>query len=123
VRTQGGEWLVRYPRGAGCALKIRDFISQHRDACWNVYTPATRPDFTQEPALVPVPAHEAAFFLLRELKHALLGERRQGSMRPGALLAHIGALLSGVACYRLSPSPQKRRLALVQELLAAGVRP
>ena len=112
------QWLVRYPRREGYTRRMKNLLQQHREACWHAYTLSdAEPDFSKEPTLVPFPTHEAAFFLLRELKHSLIGDERPGSIRPGALLSHIGALLSGVACYRLTPGPRARRLYLVQELL------
>jgi hypothetical protein len=108
-KAGGLEWSIVYPRKEGLTARLRDLLQVHGDACWNAYAVAgARPDFTREPALVPIPAFEAAFFLLRELKHAL-------PERPGALLHHLTGLLAGTACHRLTPGPLDRRLALVRE--------
>jgi len=119
VLQAGSEWLVRYPREAGLAPRIKRILDQNRDGWWNAYALSdARPDFSKEPALVPIPPHEAAFFLLRELKHSLTGNGR--TLRPGALLTHLGGLLAGVACHRLTPGPRERRLALVRGLHGPG---
>jgi len=123
VQAPGGEWpelwRIRYPRSAFRAVKAE--LDRHHGACWNVFSlAAARPDFTREPSLTPIPPMEAAFFLLRELRHSLLDPGLPGAMKPGALLAHLGALLAGTACYRLTPGPLARQLKLVQEVLAGG---
>lgn len=115
-----GLWKVRYPRTRTGAVK--EVLARHREACWKVFAlAANRPDFTQEPTLTPIPASEAAFFLLRELRHTVLDAQAPGIMKPGALLTHLGGLLAEVACYRLTPGPLARRLELVQDVLDGGV--
>ena len=113
-----GDYLrctFRYPRAAGRTRKIKELLHQHRDAIWDVYSqPEGHPDFSKEPVLVAIPAHEAAFFLLQELKHDLGEGQRSRALLPGALLSHLIELLRGVDCYRLSSGPLDRRLALLQ---------
>lgn len=106
-------FLVSYPRLPGQTEQVRDLLARHRNAIWNVYTLQEQgPDFTRAPSLQPLGPIDAAWFLLRELKHAPTA----GAMgsKPGALLAHLGSLLAGVSCFRLGPSPLKPRLGLIQ---------
>lgn len=108
-------WTLRYPRAEGRTRKVKELLHRHREAIWNEFSqPETHPDFSREPILAEMPPHEAAFFLLQELKHDLAEVLRPGAMRPGALLSHLVDLLSGVACYRLRPGPLDRCMALIQ---------
>jgi hypothetical protein len=111
-------WTLRYPRGGGRTRQIKGILHRHREALWNVFSqPRARPDFSQEPVLALIPPHEAAYFLLQELKHDLGEVRRPSAMKPGALLSHLLTMLAGVACYRLTPGPLDRCLALVDQAL------
>jgi len=111
-------WTLRYRREGGRTRRIKELLHRHRDAIWNVFSqPEVHPDFSKEPVLATIPSHEAAFYLLQELKHDLGEVRRPGALRPGALLSHLVSLLSGVTCYRLTPGPLDRCLALIQAAL------
>jgi hypothetical protein len=113
------EWLIQYPREGNFTRRIKELLHQHRDAIWNVYSlPDVHPDFSVEPVMARIPSHEAAFFLLRELKHSLMEERPHSrALKPGVLMSHLGSLLSGVICFRLSPGPLDQRLNLIQKAL------
>jgi hypothetical protein len=115
-KTGGAEslgWLVTYSRNPRSTERIKQLLAHHQKAIWNVYTlPGCNPDFTKAPRLESISPHEAAFLLLRELKHSLTG-----GLRPGALLAHLGGLLAEVSCYRLSPGPLNQRLDLIQTIV------
>jgi len=113
IHKTGREWRIRYPRREGHG-RIMGLLRQHPDACWKAWA---QPDFSKEPVLSPIAPHEAAFFVLRELKQSLTRGGRPGALSPGALMSHLGGLLTGVACHRLTPGPRERRLALVRGLL------
>jgi len=96
---------------------VKACLDAHPGALWHAYAQATaEPDFTREAALEPLSAAEAAFFLLRELKHGL-------GTRPGAALGHLVGLLDGTQCYRLTPGPLPQRLALARGLLKGEEHP
>lgn len=114
------EWLVRYPRRLGQTGRMRDILARHREAIWNVYTfQGQGPDFTQAPHLEALPPLQAAFFLLKELKHT--PTTASGALPPGALLAQLGHLLAGVACFRLGPGPMAPRLGLIQDAVGGRI--
>jgi hypothetical protein len=116
------EWLVRYRRLPGQTGRARAILDRHREAIWSVYTlQGPPPDFTGTPCLEALSPLQAAFFLLKELKHAPLSG--SATLRPGALLAQLGQLLAGVACFRLGPGPMDQRLALLQDAVRGGTRP
>ncbi|BDU75931.1 hypothetical protein [Mesoterricola sediminis] len=113
--TRGPEWQVTYGRQEGLTAAVTAVLERHAGAVWHAYAQAAaEPDFAREAVLEPLTAAEAAFFVLRELKH------RPGGARPGALLGHLIELLAGTACYRLTPGPLERRLALARGLLEEG---
>ena len=106
------EWLVRYPGLPGQTEAARAILARHEASIWNVYTlQGAAPDFSGPPRLTPLAPAEAAFRLMRELKQGLAGP----DPKPGALLAQLAILLAPVACYRLSPGPLDKRLALIQD--------
>jgi uncharacterized protein YbaR (Trm112 family) len=110
-------WTVSYPVRDGIPRRVREVLREHPEAAWNVFSlPEAPTDFAQEPSLTPLPTFEAAFFLLRELKQDLAP-----GLPPGALLSHLGELLADVACFRLTPGPLDRCLALVQTVAGAEV--
>jgi hypothetical protein len=114
LERAGGEWVVRHPREGACVQRVRELLDRHRQALWSLHAlPDPLPDFSRKPHLAPIPPGEAAFFLLRQLKHDRLD-------RPGALLHHLGTLLAGTACFRLGPGPRKARLALVRQVMEAA---
>jgi len=116
------EWLVRYRRLPGQTGRARVILAQHREAIWSVYTlQGPAPDFTGTPRLEALTSLQAAFFLLKELKHTPLSG--SSTTRPGALLAQLGHLLAGVACFRLGPGPMDQRLGLLQDAVRGGKRP
>lgn len=115
------EWLVRYRRRPGQTGKAREILARHRAAIWNVYTlHGPGPDFTQTARLEALSSMQAAFFLLKELKHA--PSSGAGLTQPGALLAHLGQLLDQVACFRLGPGPMDQRLGLIQDAVMGRIR-
>ena len=111
-------WTVHYLREGDPTRRIKDLLQRHRDLIWNVFSlPDPHPGFTQQPVLSPIPPHDAAFHLLGDLKHDLIEAGRARTMKPGALLAHLSDLLSGVACFRLTPGPLEACLTLIHHEL------
>ena len=98
-------WRVQYPSGQRLTRKIRELLKEHESHIWNAYrTDAVRPRFDREPALTPIPHHEAAFQLMRDLKQGIpLRVEAQTSSTAEAcrLFLSVNELLDGVACYRL----------------------
>lgn len=103
------EWEVRYPRSGGHTRCVRELLHQHRAGLWNAFSvPDHHPDFSRVPELRRLSPHQAAFFLLRELKHQPLGSR------PGALMFHLEALLANTVCFGLTPGPLECRIELIE---------
>jgi len=106
------EWEVAYSKGEGHTAAIKALLDRNQDAIWGLYSmPDGSPDFSRQAVLKPLSPHEAAFFLLRELKHAPTGGVER--MKPGALLAHLADILSDVRCFRLTPGELPERLDLI----------
>ncbi|MCU0596813.1 MAG: hypothetical protein MUC98_15320 [Desulfobacterota bacterium] len=115
------EWDIAYAKGAGHTAELKTLLDHHHSAVWGTFSlPEGRPDFSQRAVLDPITPHEAALFLLRELKHAPAGVA--GRMKPGALLIHLADILSGVRCFHLSPGELPERLVLIQGVVGEEAR-
>lgn len=116
------EWDLAYTKGNGHTTELKTLLDDFCDAVWGTFSlPEGRPDFSQRAVLEPITPHEAALFLLRELKHTPTGEA--GRLKPGALLIHLADILSGVRCFHLSPGELPERLALIQGAVGDEARP
>ena len=126
IRLQPGscEWRVSIPKGRRLTGRVTEILSRHAQQIWNVYrVDRVAPDFEGVPTLCPMPVHEAAFLLIRDLKQELPVNGDSGSLggSPGALLAEVNRLLEGTACYRLSPGPRQLMGKLVAEVWEANM--
>lgn len=104
VEPELSVWRVQYPSGRGLTPRIRELLKAHGPHIWNAYrTDGVRPHFDREPALTPIPRHEAAFQLMRDLKQGMpLGVEEETSTAEACrLFLGVNELLDSVACYRL----------------------
>ena len=110
------EWRVTIPEGRGFTRKVREILNKHAQHIWNVYRiDRIDLDFGGKPKASPLRIHEAAFRLIRDMKHGSLFDGRSGcfSRSPGILFTEITQSLKGTACFQLSPG----RLKLMEELV------
>jgi hypothetical protein len=117
------EWRIGYPEKPGFTKRVQELLSMHDHSIWNVYrVDRLRPDFSGEPDLTPLPAHEAAFFLLRELKRkpAFVERQNESGTMPGSYFTEIIRLLEDVSCYRLKPGKLELMDALIRRVVDAG---
>lgn len=111
----GTDWRLSYPKGEGHTARLHEILKAHYEAVWAIHSvPGCRPDFTQMPGLEPIPALEAARFMLREMKHDPVGFC--GPMKPGERLLHLVRLLEPVSCHRMSPGELPERMTLLRNL-------
>jgi hypothetical protein len=113
---QFSEWRVSIPEGRGFTRKVREILNKHAQHVWNVYRLDRMDlDFGGKPEIYPLRIHEAAFRLIRDIKHGSLFDRSSGcfSRSPGILFTEITQSLKGTACFQLSPG----RLELMEELV------
>ncbi|MEA2014254.1 MAG: hypothetical protein U9N38_02970 [Thermodesulfobacteriota bacterium] len=117
--TDHSGWRIRYPAGRGLSSRVRELLATHKEWIWNVYrVDRARPDFEKDPVLTPIPTHEAAFSLLRDLKQ---GPEffQAGDARPaahGEFFMELNRLLEGVPCYRLTTGRLGEMAGLIEEL-------
>lgn len=115
------EWRIRYPKGYGVTKDIRKIIDRRRGQILNVYRMDTvRPDFDRDPVITPVSLHDAAFFLLGELKQGFPFEldKNSSTAAPGAFFAQLMKMLDQVSCYRLSIGRLEEMLKLVEKTMS-----
>jgi len=105
------EWRIVYPEKRGLVKKIRELLARHSRHIWNYYrVDAICPDFSRQPVLTPMPVHEAAFYLMRELKQDLVWEPgleagtgcEPAGVTPAATFMELNELLAGIPCYYLT---------------------
>jgi len=113
---QFSEWQVRIPEGRGFTKKVREILNKHAHYIWNVYRVDLMDlDFGGEPKVSPLRTHDAAFRLIRDIKHGSPFNSNSGCFNrsPGILFTEITQFLEGTACFQLSPG----RLKLMEELV------
>jgi hypothetical protein len=105
IGPEFSEWQIRYTKGQGLTQHVRDLLFSHRKHIWNVFrVKGAPPDFTKEPVLTPIPSHEAAFLVLRELKQELaFGWDEPSGIKPTGCFMELSELLDETSCYRLTP--------------------
>jgi len=112
-------WRIRYPAGRGLSPRIRELLATHKERIWNMYrVDRTLPDFEKDPVLTPIPTHEAAFSLLRDLKQGprFLRNVDDRLNAPGEFFMELNTLLEGIPCYRLSVGRLEGMAELIQQL-------
>lgn len=106
-KGEGFECHIVFPEKRGLSGKVGAVLARHRRTIWNVYrlNSPDRPDFSRDPVLSPIPLHEAAFFVMRELKqeHDLTESRDSSAGGSVGLFMELSWLLEGVPCFRLTP--------------------
>jgi hypothetical protein len=110
------EWQVSIPEGRRFTRKVREILNKHAQFIWNVYRVDRMDlDFGGKPTISPLRIHEAAFRLIRDMKHGspFDGSSSRFSRSPGILFTEITQSLKGTACFQLSPG----RLKLMEELV------
>jgi hypothetical protein len=115
-RPQFSEWRVSIPEGRGFNKRVREILNKHSHYIWNVYrVDRLDLDFEGSPEIAPMRIHEAAFQLIRDMKHASLssGNPDPFGRSPGILFTEITQSIEGTACYQLSPG----QLKLMEELV------
>ncbi|CAN2039612.1 HprK-related kinase B [Candidatus Magnetomoraceae bacterium gMMP-15] len=111
LHTGFSEWRIKYPQGFNLTEKIRNILEENKDKIWNVFrVDSVQPDFEKEPILTPMSVHDAAFFLIRDLKNSFIFK---GMKSPVNLLMTLNEKLDGVLCYRLSVGRLKSMIKLV----------
>jgi hypothetical protein len=99
------EWRVSVPGEQGFTKKVREILIKNAQYIWNVYRVDRMDlDFEGEPILSPLRIHEAAFRLIRDMKHRspLNGNSSRITNSPGILFTEIAQCLEGTVCFQLS---------------------
>jgi hypothetical protein len=119
THAQFSEWRVTIPKARGFTRDVMEILNRHSQYIWNVYREdEIAPDFSKEPTLTPLPLHEAAFQLIRDMKHRPSLDDASG-LRGSAhstLFFRINQLFEGTACFQLSPGPRE---LMAKKLMAA----
>lgn len=98
---RGDAFQVRFPSGGRVTRALQAFLDGHEEDLWNVYrVDRPGPEFDRNPVLSPIPSHEAAFTLLRDMKSA--DDLWVSPKRPGLLLLEVTDLLGDTATYRMT---------------------
>jgi hypothetical protein len=111
------EWRVGIPKALGLTEEVKTLLNKHAQYIWNVYrVDQVAPDFAREPAISPLEVHEAAYQLIRDMKHEPRFNDCPGSSATsrGALFVRINRILEGIACYKLSPGRLEPMVELVE---------
>ncbi len=117
IHPQFLDFRLSYPKGLGLTKKVKELLQKHKEYIWNVYQVTLKTsNFDKAPRLTQISNHEAAFFLMQDLKQGLV---HQGNARvsPGRFFMEVNALLDHVPCYRLSVG----RLQEMKKLVASFI--
>jgi hypothetical protein len=107
ITKQDGDWVtwrIQYPKGRGLSADIKTILDRYADVIWEVIrVDRMTPDFTRESELIPMTGHEAAFFLMRELKQAPLaeGETTTRNQSASGFFMKLIDLFQDIPCWRL----------------------
>ena len=109
------EWEISYRFKKGLTRKVRDVIDRHSKDIWNAYrTYPHSPGFDKEPSLIRCSSHEAAKYLMAEMKDDL-PETVTGTAARRFMM--ISGFLDSVPCYRLSVGRLDRTMQLIAKVL------
>lgn len=121
LSAEFSEWRIKYQRDNVLTSKIKEIIDRYEQQIWNVYcVDPVCAEYDKEPIVAPIPNHELAFRLVRELRQwpdsRVDANTFQGL--PGRVFMELNELLDGISCYRISIG----RLDAMRDLILQVVR-
>jgi hypothetical protein len=114
---------LRYPLRRGLTSKVTELLTSYRSSLWDCYRVDSEPaSFESEPKITRIQNHEAAFFLLREMKWELfLGTSDPLTQTaPVKTFMKLNDIFQDVPCFRLEPGRLETMTRLVMEAFRQG---